>query len=100
MHQYKKISQVHQHVQGLPGPGREIVQPKIMARDGHQEKNDQRDKTQRLEGERGKGVEIGIGAKKRYEGVLVTQRMELDYAEAPMDERYGEHCYAQVPAII
>jgi hypothetical protein len=48
-------------VKGLPKSGRKIVQPEIMAGDGHQKQNDQAKYTKNLEGKFHKGFVVRVG---------------------------------------
>ena len=45
----ERIGHVHAHVQGLPHRRCEVVQPEVVARGGHQEQDDERRQTERLE---------------------------------------------------
>src|SRR3974390_1172832 len=76
------------------------MQPEVMARRGHQEKDQQSKKSECLKGKAREAAVTRIAHEDADQGVQIAQRVELNNGKRPMPQREYKHDHAQMPAVI
>src|SRR5258708_2288714 len=76
------------------------MEPKIVTGRGHQEKNQQREKSQRLKRKIGQASISPVAHKEAHQRMDIAEAVELQDRKHAMRESQQKHGYAQVTAIV
>src|SRR5579871_1176158 len=84
----------------LPNRGREIVQPEIVAGDGHEEEDREREESEDLKRKIGEAEEARVADEEADQRVQVAQRVELKNRKCAVPQGEHEHGDAEVAAVV